>query len=361
MRRILVQILALLGLLVAVPAAHAYYSGVPTPGNPLAGYPWYVDQTRGSWWVAIHNHPIEAAPLRLAANNPMGKSFGSWIDAPGVYVRDYIARSQAEQPGSIPFLNLARIEGISCPYPVNGGLYNEDRVKQWVDGFSRGIGDSRVMVIVETDKLVTIGCLPHWAQARRYRELSYEVHALHARNPNAIVYIDAGAENWGKTPRQMARRLVLADVAEAQGFALDASHHNWTWKEVGFGRGISRFLGNKHFVVNTSSNGWGPNPHGFSTFSQFYHFGCSPPGEGLGYFPTVKTPDRRLDAFLWLGVPGFDGGDCLGQNGGYTFYLQEALSLVLHANPSTLTQQLGKDNNGSPPGPDVRHTAAHPA
>jgi endoglucanase len=338
MRRVTVHIVAVLGLLLAVPAAHAYYSGSPTPGNPLAGHSWYVDKPRGSWWVAIREHPIAAAPLRLAANNPMGKSFGSWIDAPGVYAHDYIARSQAEQPGSIPFLNLARIEGISCPYPVNSGLYDENNIKRWVDGFSRGIGNSRALVIVETDKLVTIGCLPRWAQARRYRELAYEVHTLHVRNPNAIVYIDAGAENWGKTPLQMARRLRLADVAEAQGFALGASHHNWTNKEVGFGLGISRWLGGKHFVVNTSSNGWGPNPHG--QYSPFYHFGCTPPGEGLGLLPTVRTGNPRIDAFLWLGAPGFDGGDCLGRAASYGFQLDEAVSLVLNANPPLALQYL---------------------
>jgi cellulase/cellobiase CelA1 len=93
------------------------------------------------------------------------------------------------------------------------------------------------MVIVETDKLTTIRCLPRWARARRFRELSFEVRLMHRRNPKAIVYIDAGAADWGKNAATIARWLRRADVAQAQGFALNASHFDWTSKEVSSGCG----------------------------------------------------------------------------------------------------------------------------
>jgi endoglucanase len=263
----------------------------------------------------------------------MGKTFGSFDTHPEADVRNYVRRALREQPGSIPFINVARIEGQSCPYPADTPDFSESAIDAWMQRFSEGIGNHLVAVIIETDKLTTIGCLPGWAQNRRYRELRYEVHLLHQYNPNAIVYIDAGSEDWGKSATKIARRLRRADVAEAQGFALGASHHDWTYKEVAFGLKISRLLGGKHFVVNTDSNGWGPFPHGSS--SAYYHQGCTPPGEGLGLRPTVKTPDPHVDAFLWLGTPGYENGDCLGYGAGapYTFYLQEAVSLVLHANP----------------------------
>jgi endoglucanase len=335
MRHRIFVILALLGALACAPVARGYYSGNLTPGNPLAGHPWYVDTERGSWWVAMREQPVQAAPLRLAAYNPMGKTYGSWVAHPEVEVRNYILRALRSQPGSIPFLNLARIEGQSCPYPATPAGFSEREVDDWVSRFSQGLGGYRVMVVVETDKLTTIGCLPRWAQARRYRELRYEVHVMHVNNPNAIVYIDAGSEDWGKDAATIASRLRRADVAEAQGFVLGASHHNWTYKEVRFGRQISRLLGGKHFVVNTNENGWGPNPR---WYEPYYHGGCVPPGEGLGIVPTVRTPDPHLDAFIWSGVPGFENGDCLGYGAHtpYTFYLAEAVSLVLHANPPLL-------------------------
>jgi endoglucanase len=330
---LLLAISALGALLLSVSSAGAYYSGFPTAGNPLAGHPWYVDRERSSWWVALRTSPGGGA-LAAAANNPMGKTIGSFVHNPAVTTRDYIRRAERSQPGSIPFLNLARLEQPSCPFH-NLPESSESKVDQWVRGFSRGVGDSRVFVILETDKLTTIRCLPQWAQARRFRELSYEVQTLRSNNPNSIVYIDAGAADWGKDAATIAHWLRNADVADAQGFALNTSHHDWTSREVSFGLAISRRLGDKHFVVNTNTNGWGPHPHGHTSVSAYYHWGCTPPGEGLGIEPTVRTPDPRLDAFIWSGTPGFEMGDCLGLGHGspYTFYVQEAISLAQNENP----------------------------
>lgn len=322
--------------LVSAAAANAYFSGTVTPGNPLAGHRWYVDSERSSWWVGMRTDPSAAGSMAAAANNPMGKTFASFNTNPAVTVRDYILRAEQAQPGSIPFVNLARMEGPSCPYRGSHPGFSEQQVDSWVRGFSRGVGGYRVMVILETDKLTGIRCLPRSAQARRYREFKYEVQTLHRNNPNSIVYIDAGAADWGKPPSVIAGWLHDADVAEAQGFALNASHHDWTSKEVKFGLEVSKRLHDKHFVVNTDSNGWGPKPHGVTSVTPFYHGGCTPPGEGLGIAPTVNTPDSRVDAFVWSGTPGFESGDCLGlgAHAPYTFYVSEAVSLAQHANPA---------------------------
>jgi endoglucanase len=331
-RHAVVLMLVLFGVGVSATQANAYYSGKLTPGNPLAGHPWFVDTQRGSWWVAMRQDGAAANPLMRFANNPMGKTWGSWVTHPTAEVRDWIARAQQMQPGSIPFFNLARIEGQSCPYVQPPG-FTETDVQGFVRQFSQGIGNSRVLVMVETDKLTVIRCLPKWAQARRFRELAFELHTLHQNNPNAIVYIDAGSEDWGKSPSLMAGWLKRADVAEAQGFMLGSSHHDWTYKEVRYGLRMSRLLGGKHFIVNTNSNGWGPKPRWYEAY---YHGGCMPPGEGLGIQPTVKTPDRHLDAFLWSGTPGFEEGGCIGygKNSPYQFYLSAALNLVRYANPA---------------------------
>lgn len=353
--RLLLTGLVLTGLL-AAPAAHAYYSGPAIPGNPLSGHPWFVDSERGSWWVALRENPVAAAALRPFAANPMGKSWGSWVAQPQIDVANYIARAEASQPDSIPFFNLARIEFNSCPYPPTPAGYSEDAVDNWVKLFSQGIGNSRVLVIVETDKLAVVNCLPGWAQARRYREIRYEVQLLHRNNPNAIQYIDAGSENWGRTAATMAGRLRRADVAEAQGFVLGASHHDWTYKEVAFGLQISRLLGGKHFLVNTDSNGWGPNPRWYHAG---YHPGCTPPGEGLGYVPTVNTPDPHIDAYIWSGTPGYEEGGCLGygQNAPYTFYLSLATSLSLFADPSLASYLLPSGRLLGRRHPAGRHSA----
>jgi endoglucanase len=319
--------LSLLLCLLCVPAAQAYTSAPARPGDPLAGRPWYIDRSFGVWWDVMRQDGSAADPLKLYADNPMSKTFGNFEPHPEKNLRRYLERAQSEEPGAIPFISLSRIEHQSCPYVNPGRAFSESAVDDWVRRFSQGIGNYRVSVLVEADKLAVMGCLPSRIQAQRYRELRYEIHRMRTHNPNAIVYLDAGASDWIPWSH-MARELKRADVAEAQGFALGASHFDWTTKEVAYGLKISRSLGGKHFVINTDSNGHGPKPQ---FYSRYYHGGCTPPGEGLGLLPTVQTPDSRIDAYLWLGTPGFESGGCLGQGSGYGFNLTEAVSLVRHA------------------------------
>jgi endoglucanase len=311
-------------------AGTAYNSGPARPGDPLSGYPWYVDYKYGVWWDVIRQYGAAAAPLEVFASTPMSKTFGAFEPHPETNLRRYLERAQSEEPGAIPFISLSRIEHQSCPYANPGSEYSEQAVEDWVRRFSEAIGNYRVMVLVEADKLAVMRCLPRKIQAQRYRELNYEIHTMHVHNPNAIVYLDAGASDWIPWSH-MARELGRADVAEAQGFALGASHFDWTYKEVAYGKKISHALGGKHFVINTSSNGHGPKPR---YHSPYYHGGCTPPGEGLGTLPTLATPDRHIDAYLWLNTPGYEVPACLGRSGSYAFSLTEALSLVKNAVPT---------------------------
>ena len=98
-----------------------------------------------------------------------------------------------------------------------------------------------------------------------------------------------------------------ADVADARGFALNATHFDWTSNEVAYGHRLSRLVGGKHFIVNTAMNGRGPRvtPTGF-------HVWCNPSGRALGPLPTVRTGDRLVDAFFWLIEPGLSSGTCRG-------------------------------------------------
>ena len=328
MRRLTITC-ALLLCLLCVPVAQAYTSSPARPGDPLSGHPWYVDRSFGVWWDVMRHYGSAADPLKRLAENPMSKVFGSFEPHPERGLRRYLERAQSEQPGAIPFITLSRIEHRSCPYVDPGLDFSERAVKDWVRRFSEAIGNYRVMVLVEPDQLAVIGCVSPRIQAQRYRELRYEVQAMHAHNPNAIVYLDAGASDW-ISPGRMTRELRRADVADAHGFALGASHFDWTSHEVTYGKHISEALGGMPFVVNTNSNGHGPKPR---YYSPYYHGGCTPTGEGIGLLPTVQTPDAHIDAYLWLGTPGFESGVCLGQSGGYGFNLTEAISLVRNAVP----------------------------
>ena len=77
------------------------------------------------------------------------------------------------------------------------------------------------------------------------------------QTPRHQVYLDAGHSNWVPAG-QMAARLRAADVAHADGFALNGSNYNPTAREVGYATELNRKLGMaKRFVVDTSRNGEG--------------------------------------------------------------------------------------------------------
>ncbi len=84
---------------------------------------------------------------------------------------------------------------------------------------------------LEVDSLITSGCL-NGAQ-RYYRlvdELGYAIRRLE-QLPHVVVYVDAGAAD-AIGPHTMARWLGQAGVKKAQGFFLNATHFDWTSREI---------------------------------------------------------------------------------------------------------------------------------
>ncbi len=93
-------------------------------------------------------------------------------------------------------------------------------------------------------------------------------------------------------PRDAAQYLRASGVAKIQGFFLNATHFDWTSREIRYGSQISRLTGGKHFVINTGENGRGPlRPRTSSTPGN--EVLCNPPGRGLGPLPTANTGYRE--------------------------------------------------------------------
>jgi endoglucanase len=107
----------------------------------------------------------------------------------------------------------------------------------------------------------------------------------------------------------MAGLLKRAGVAKIQGFFLDATHFDWTSKEIKYGERISRLTGGSHFVVSTGESGRGP----LVPRDRVHHGNevlCNPAGRGLGPKPTTHTGYAKVDAFEWLDNPGGSSGAC---------------------------------------------------
>jgi endoglucanase len=95
-------------------------------------------------------------------------------------------------------------------------------------------------------------------------------------------------------------------VRRVRGFMLNATHHVTTAKNVKYGVKLSRALGGKHFIINTSHNGNGPLYRGGHTIW------CNPPNAAAGPLPTTNTARPKVDAYMWVERPGYSNGPCNG-------------------------------------------------
>ncbi len=133
---------------------------------------------------------------------------------------------------------------------------------------------------------------------------------------DAIVYIDAGHDNWIPAAI-MATRLQLANVAEADGFALNVSNFYTTEENTIYGTAVSELIDDKHFIIDTSRNGAGWNGEW-----------CNPFGRHIGVNPTTDTGNDLIDALLWIKPPGESDGTCNGGPSAGTWWAEYALGLV---------------------------------
>jgi endoglucanase len=187
---------------------------------------------------------------------------------------------------------------------------------------------------MEIDALITAHCLSHHGVDVRVDELRSAIDSL-AALPHAVVYIDAGAADAPSIAvfSSLLRRI---GVEKIEGFFVNATHNDWTSREMRFGEAIAGRLGGgpgTHFVVNTAANGRGPLvPH--SRVKHGNEIRCNPPGRGLGPKPSADVPAGfpHLDAFIWIGNPGRSAGPC-GQGNPPTglFYTNYALMLIRNA------------------------------
>ncbi|HTU88357.1 MAG TPA: glycoside hydrolase family 6 protein [Solirubrobacteraceae bacterium] len=280
----------------------------PTGSNPLAGATFFVDPDSEA------AHAAQSDPtLDVIAREPGTARFGSFsfgkngVPNIATAVSRYLSRAQVEQPGAVPLLATYRIVhglcGNASDSPADVASYHD-----FIDGFAAGIGSYRAVLFLEMDSIITMPCLSRHGQAVREAELRYAINTLTADCPHLVIYLDAGAAD-ALSARSAARFLRASGVAKIEGFFLNATHFDWTSKEIRYGEKISRLTGGKHFVVNTGENGQGPlRPR--DIVHQGLEVLCNPPGRGLGPLPTANTGYRNVDMFAWTSNPGESGGAC---------------------------------------------------
>ena len=309
----------------------------PTNGNPLQGARFFVDE---EWGLANriadslkHRDPATAAKLRVIADQPETKRFGSWTPNPKHEIATFLQRSHATDPGAIPLISTYRLKHLQCGH-VSDSPAEADAYKRWYQELAQGIGNHRVVLFYEIDALITAPCLSHTGLKVRIDELRSAIATLSAL-PHAVVYVDAGAAD-AHSHDFMARMLRWVGVQRIQGFFTNSTHQDWTSREIRYARWLVRRLGGApHYVINTAANGRGP----LIPKSRVRHgnsFRCNAPGRGLGPRPTSDVPARyrNLDGLFWIGNPGRSAGRCAHSADAPptgAFWLDYALELIRNA------------------------------
>ena len=297
--------------------------------NPLAGLRFYVDQDSPSMEqyraLSRSGQGHQADLVWRIAREPKAVWVGRFT-SPNFHVKVRRIFDSAHQQGAVPILTVLRAQSTRCSPTYDGGGTSEDaRTRAWYDDLARAIGNDRVVIAFEPDSLGTIDCHARSRRAARYRLLRYGVNAL-SQNPNATIYIEAGASDWEGASR-MAKKLRRVGISKVRGFMLNATHYDWTRANVAYGLKLSKLVGGKHFIINTAENGRGPIHQRLPNGRRLTVW-CNPPNRGLGPAPTTNTSNPMADAYLWVNRPGY-AQSCQGRP--IAWYLPRALSYAKYA------------------------------
>ncbi len=308
------------------------YPQTPTDGDPLQYVNWYIfgDQSPAGRVLSHYSHsnPAWAQALHRIAFSPGSGTYRFWMwnqpaSSLAGTVEKYLADAERSQPNTTVALSTYSLVHGACQSPAA----IKSRFDGWITQLAHGIGNFRVVLYLEEDSLLETHCLNHSALQTRLNELDYAVQEL-SRDPHLLIYLDGGAPDAWNTSRQAANLLRRADVADAAGFYVNATHNEWTTTNVRYGQQIAKYLGGAHFIVQTDDNGRGPlaNGHGASGNENL----CNPPGRGTGPL-TWNTGYKYVDGFLWFNNPGNSDGPCgQGDPPVAAFWPQYAVGLVQH-------------------------------
>ncbi|WP_030192673.1 glycoside hydrolase family 6 protein [Streptomyces sp. NRRL S-87] len=289
-------------------------------------------------------------------------------------VRDLVRR--AGRTRTVPVLVAYNIPLRDCSQYSSGGAQSDAAYQAWISAFARGLGSSKAVVVLEPDGLANLpsDCGPDSdptgaLTTGRMADLNHAVDAL-ARQPNSVVYLDAGNSHW-RSVGDITRRLLQAGVTRTRGLSLNVSNYLATGLSTHYGTWVSQCLwfatkgpdrgrghpewcasqyyspaapndgqtGNSvsvddpstwhwtdrwfrqnvgtppteelvHLVVDTSRNGrgaWTPPAGKYSGDPQTW---CNAPGRGIGDRPTADTRVPLVDAYLWIKTVGQSDGQC---------------------------------------------------
>ncbi len=282
------------------------YLPAPSDGDPLQHVRWYVfgDSVAPGRFADQYgsSNPAWARALHTLAYSPGSWShrFWMWNQPAAVLAKNvelYLANAEIKEPGTtVPLTTYSLVHG-ACENPAS----IEKPYQHWITQLGRGIGNFRVVLYLEIDSVLETNCIDKAQLKIRLRdELAYAVRVL-AQDPHVLVYIDGGAPGVYNSVAQTASYLREADIAQAAGFFVNATHYNWLTDDIHWGQQVAQRLGGAHFIVQSDDDGRGPYAPSWEKHRR-NGYTCNPPGRGAGPL-SWNTGYKYVDGLLWFNDP----------------------------------------------------------
>ncbi|MER7053843.1 glycoside hydrolase family 6 protein [Streptomyces sp. NPDC000351] len=264
-------------------------------------------------WVRAHpDDPRQDVIRSRIADHPAAVWFADYT--PGTITsRVRAVTSGGAEAGRVPVVVPYAIPDRDCGGHSQGGAPGLDAYDDWIDRFAAGLGSGDVIVVLEPDSVAQAECMSAGERADRFASLARAGRVMKDANPNARVYFDAGHSGWHAPAKQAGwlRQAGAASADSSDGIFSNVSNFHTTADEVAYDRAVLDALGGPAglgAVIDTSRNGNGAPADGEW---------CDPAGRELGRAPTLSTGMGRVDAYLWVKLPGESDG-CKGKPGTFT-------------------------------------------
>ncbi|MFD6292608.1 glycoside hydrolase family 6 protein [Streptomyces sp. NPDC060205] len=264
------------------------------------------------WVRANPDDPRRPVIESRIADRPAAVWFADYTPS-NITARVRAVTSAGAAKGRVPVVVPYAIPDRDCGGASQGGAPDLGAYDGWIEKFAAGLGGGAVVVILEPDAIAQSDCLSEGQRTARFSALARAGRVLKAANPKARVYFDAGHSDWNSPQKQagLLRRAGAASTASSDGIFSNVSNFNRTGDEVAYVRRTLDALGGPASlgaVIDTSRNGNGAPADGEW---------CDPAGRALGQAPTLSTGEARIDAYLWVKLPGESDG-CRGTPGTFT-------------------------------------------
>ncbi len=269
----------------------------------------------------------EKGKLEILRYQPSAVWFGEWSGDVRQSAAELAQRAGDDKYAQVVVYN---IPGRDCGQYSAGGLDNDELYKKWVEELAAGMGSQKAIYILEPDALALGSCSGGEDDLSKRLGLLASVIPSLKKNSDSLVYIDAGHSAW-LDPAEVARRLKLAGIDLADGFALNTSNYQRTSELKEYGKKVLAALelssSKKNFIIDTSRNGNGPVSDPSSAEDSW----CNPAGMAIGELPALQAGDQDVFAYLWVKRPGESDGNCNGGPSAGQFWKERAIELVENA------------------------------